>query len=103
MSQLSFEQQVKGIVSRANFTDSEINDLVKDVAQIDVNAVAQRAEALQHLDSATPRDVQNADMVLGSIARLKSIDQRREISQRDARQKAQIQQAANHFDRTTLK
>ena len=103
MSQLSLEQQVRGIVIRANFADAEINALVKDVAHLDVSAVVQCAEGLKCDKEAAARDIQNADIVLGSIARLKSIDQRREVSERDARQKALIEQAANHFDRTDLK
>lgn len=103
MSQLSLEQQVRGIVIRANFANSEINALVKDVAHLDVSAVVQCAEGLKCDESATPRDAQNASIILGSIERLRRIDEQRKLTERDLRQKALIEQAANVLGRADLK
>lgn len=103
MSQLSLEQQVRGIIIRANFANPEINALVKDVVHLDVGAVVRCAEELKCDATATARDIQNADMIIGSIARLEKIDQQRAQSERDVRQKALIEQAASAFDRSSLK
>lgn len=102
MSQLSIEQQVRGIVIRARFSSPEMNTLVNDVTQLDVDAVVRCAEGLKCDETATPRDMKKADMVLGSIDRLKRIDQQREPEERDARRGAFLEQVTNPFDRTDL-
>lgn len=102
MSQLSFEQQVRGIVIRARFSNPEINTLVHDVTRLDVDAVVRCAEGLKCDETTTPHDMEKADIVLGSIDRLKKIDQQREPEERDVRRGAFIEQVSNPFDRTDL-